>query len=609
MKKGSPDFSKRESLKNGIVMALASIAAISRTENAFADNSIKNASTESLASNCPDIGSLKKLSPISPGQRVNVLSYYPSQGTTAVNSVMRSVVANHKPSVQSQHSGGGEFYYDADDNTSPDDGGMVIVTDDGKRWKRVFSNDEPILGSYFGISDTQDDNGPAITRAINFSSNRKIVLPRGKLVVKTPIIFPLDSGAKIDGFGKKGGTVIDVRMNEGYENFGVFHFPGKSNKSAKSPGFRAVSISNIQLIGNLSKCHGFFLQYQYAMRLEQVTLEGFDGAGLFIDKCQDSVFEQVDVFNCGRTSGDRANLKDGFDESKTLVSPIVIMSSLRDDCNYLRFNDCQWEDNPVSPICDFAGGIENYFVNLHAEYNAHWDVSGTEGCTLFMQRKGTIKVSGGGSDEIKYLLKHVYGEFYIDSHRCSPAKNIKIKTGTNSKFTFKDVTIDTVDAISTSGFKIFKDCIFNSIDWSNLDGDVIFENCRIKKSFFARSGSKKLRIRVISSIIDGDVFIDPKVPNVLIDDCMVAGDVQFGSKNGMWLNNNVVGRFTVLGVESRVIIPSIRRLLLPGPPKNGRFSVGDVIDNSLPQSGSFMGWVCVEAGSPGIWKGFGKIDE
>lgn len=60
MKKSSPDFSKRESLKNGIVMALASIAAISRTENAFADNSIKNASTESLASNCPDIGSLKE---------------------------------------------------------------------------------------------------------------------------------------------------------------------------------------------------------------------------------------------------------------------------------------------------------------------------------------------------------------------------------------------------------------------------------------------------------------------------------------------------------------------------------------------------------------------
>ncbi|WP_347299483.1 hypothetical protein, partial [Clostridium perfringens] len=76
-----------------------------------------------------------------------------------------------------------------------------------------------------------------------------------------------------------------------------------------------------------------------------------------------------------------------------------------------------------------------------------------------------------------------------------------------------------------------------------------------------------------------------------------------------WLNNNVFGRFTVLGVESRVIIPPIRRLLLPGPPKNGHFSVGDVIDNSLPQSGSFMGWVCVEAGSPGIWKGFGKIDE
>ncbi|HEJ7991929.1 MAG: hypothetical protein LKJ78_19435 [Serratia liquefaciens] len=606
MKNNSPDLSKRAKIRNGVVMALASLVVTSRSDKVVADTSIKKADVNYSDTNCPDISSLKNVSPTTPGQIINVLGYYSTPNSSSVRTLANGL-PNQKLRDSMQHSGGGEFYYDAYDNTSPDDGGMVIVTGDSKRWKRVFSNDEPILASYFGVSETLDDNGPAITRAIRFSSNRRIILPRGKLVVKTPIVFPLDSGAKIDGFGKKGGTVIDVQIADGYEDFGVFHFPGKSKEFAKSPGFRAVSISNIHLVGNLSKCHGFFLQYQYAMRLEQVTIEGFDGAGLFIDKCQDSVFEQVDVFNCGRTSGDRKNLKDSFDETKTLVSPILITSSLKDDCNYLRFNDCQWEDNPISPICDFSGGIENYFINLHAEYNSHWNTSGTEGCTLFLQRKGTIKVSGGGSDEIKFLLKHHYGEFYIDSHRCSPAKNIRIKNGTNSKFTFKDVTIDSVDTVSTSGFKIFKDCIFNSISWSHPDGDVLIENCRVKKASSVKSAGNQLRMRIVTSIFENDLFVDAKAKNVIIDNCVILGDVQFGSQNGMWLNNSISGGFKALGSSQRSILPPRKRLFLSAPPQTGDFSVGDIVDNSEPHGDVFIGWVCVESGNPGIWKGFGKI--
>lgn len=43
-------------------------------------------------------------------------------------------------------------------------------------------------------------------------------------------------------------------------------------------------------------------------------------------------------------------------------------------------------------------------------------------------------------------------------------------------------------------------------------------------------------------------------------------------------------------------------------PSEGDFLKGDTIFNFTPSSGNFVGWVCVESGNPGTWKGFGKIE-
>lgn len=44
------------------------------------------------------------------------------------------------------------------------------------------------------------------------------------------------------------------------------------------------------------------------------------------------------------------------------------------------------------------------------------------------------------------------------------------------------------------------------------------------------------------------------------------------------------------------------------PPVNGYYKVGDVVYNSAPSASSYLGWVCVTAGIPGTWKGFGLIE-
>lgn len=42
-------------------------------------------------------------------------------------------------------------------------------------------------------------------------------------------------------------------------------------------------------------------------------------------------------------------------------------------------------------------------------------------------------------------------------------------------------------------------------------------------------------------------------------------------------------------------------------PASGRYEQGDIIWNTAPASGGYIGWSCVTGGSPGTWKGFGAI--
>jgi hypothetical protein len=42
-------------------------------------------------------------------------------------------------------------------------------------------------------------------------------------------------------------------------------------------------------------------------------------------------------------------------------------------------------------------------------------------------------------------------------------------------------------------------------------------------------------------------------------------------------------------------------------PTSGNFRKGDIVWNENPASTSYVGWVCVRAGTPGEWRPFGQI--
>jgi hypothetical protein len=43
-------------------------------------------------------------------------------------------------------------------------------------------------------------------------------------------------------------------------------------------------------------------------------------------------------------------------------------------------------------------------------------------------------------------------------------------------------------------------------------------------------------------------------------------------------------------------------------PTSGAYNEGDIVWNTDPQPGKFVGWVCTRAGNPGLWSGFGRIE-
>jgi len=46
-----------------------------------------------------------------------------------------------------------------------------------------------------------------------------------------------------------------------------------------------------------------------------------------------------------------------------------------------------------------------------------------------------------------------------------------------------------------------------------------------------------------------------------------------------------------------------------GPATNGSYTTGDIIWNTNPKEGSYIGWVCTTGGAPGLWKPFGMIGQ
>lgn len=87
-----------------------------------------------------------------------------------------------------------------------------------------------------------------------------------------------------------------------------------------------------------------------------------------------------------------------------------------------------------------------------------------------------------------------------------------------------------------------------------------------------------------------------------------AGDVKVTVLGKLGVNVSNPDPRTSLHVNGAIKFNDKLHLSGTAAPVSGGFSEGDIVWNSEPTAGRFVGWVCIKAGNPGLWNGFGRIE-
>jgi hypothetical protein len=165
-------------------------------------------------------------------------------------------------------------------------------------------------------------------------------------------------------------------------------------------------------------------------------------------------------------------------------------------------------------------------------------------------------------------------------------------------------------SLATSSFKRFTDCYFNfDLSISYPDNIVIFENCVFNGTVSGTTSSNgNVGVYFNNCYFTSTVTFNSACKNIFINGGYIVGDVSFGSGGGVFNPSKAIGNVTQSTVDSNYFKNVRKQLVGSAAPTGGTYSIGDIKLNNVPSEDGFIGWTCVQAGSPGVWKGYGRID-
>jgi hypothetical protein len=99
-------------------------------------------------------------------------------------------------------------------------------------------------------------------------------------------------------------------------------------------------------------------------------------------------------------------------------------------------------------------------------------------------------------------------------------------------------------------------------------------------------------------------IITDGTPRITIKD---TGAVNVRGKLGV--NQDYVAEDVDLQVKGPVRIQGKKIEYNTAMPESGNYAKGDIVYNTEPTPGGFVGWICVQSGTPGTWKAFGRIED
>jgi hypothetical protein len=454
----------------------------------------------------------------------------------------------------------------------------------------------------FGIASVTEfgavNNGIAdCTAAFNAalaSPSRLIVVPQGFYRITGPLIMPTNTGKWILGLGGAKSVVITVAMAAGNAARGAIEY----TRPAGSPNHAGCVLQNLHLIGNNSTCHGVYLQEVSYPLLENVLIEGFNGAGLLLDKCQDGSFNNVALVDCGRTSGNPSVNADTQFSALHLISTVV-----GDHNNMLRFTDCQIENNRVSPYVwiNDAGAIGLWFDRIHVE---------------------------NATGQVRDFLRSAGADMNLSGIAASPGFRQGFLLEGHGGVTFSDCRhiVSVVGPANANGFIRMSNVACGGLSWTSLVGSSYFVNstiadvniaypaggtsvftaCQLGNVSVSNKGAPAPNgVRFFNCAMTG-YTTDVNAQDQWLVDCIVTGNLNAAAVGSRVENNQVSGTKNPNLIESSYI-PYVKTIYAAAAPTFGAWSVGDKVWHSAPVANGFIGWVCTAAGSPGTWKAWGQI--
>jgi hypothetical protein len=454
----------------------------------------------------------------------------------------------------------------------------------------------------FGIASVTEfgalNNGRAdCTTAFNAalaSPARLVVVPPGFYRITAPLSIPWNTGKWILGLGGAKSVALTIDMPEGQSNRAVIEY---THDAARQPNHAGCVLQNLHLVGNGSVCHGVHLQDVAYPRMENVLIEGFHGAGLLVDKCQDGSFNNVALVDCGRTRGDPANNADTEYAALHLISTIA-----HDHCNMLRFRDCQIENNRVSPYVwiDDVGPIGIWFDRIHAE-----NASAPGRRDFLRSQGGDCHFSGIAAVGFRegFLLQGYGNNTFSD---CRDIISVIGPTNVAGSIRMSNVNCGPLSWTSLAGRSYFINSTIGDvhIGWPSK-GPTVFTACSLGEVRIDHAGAPHPGVRFFNCEMTG-YATDPHASDQWLVHCIVKGDVTALASSSRLEGNEIRGSVRANKVDSSYV-PNVKTVYDTAPPAAGTWQVGDKVWHSAPAAEGNIGWVCVRGGSPGVWKEFGRI--
>ncbi|WP_122288644.1 hypothetical protein [Serratia plymuthica] len=448
---------------------------------------------------------LKNTTPVIEGQEIYLKEYY-----------------------QNREQGGGFFTGHLSPISAIDDGGYTTVTINNSSaiWRR---KDITNLSLYDGGCDPDlQDNSDRIQNIALIRGNKAVKIPAGYWNIGKPIMFPENSAISLYGensytsqavFNYVGNDISNPLDPTAVINIGI----GSSNMSGG--GF---NLSNLQIIGNSKIISGLSIKYAGYIQLKNISILYCKGAGLYLDKVQDSYFYFLEIQGCGRSNGSYNSYQDITDTSKMMLAPVHIISTMADDeCNMLRFENCQWEANLISPTLYVRGGLGIWVKNLHMEH-----------------RDGPLAMLLGNNPNASiFLYMNNSGEVFLNEIQASEVKSLVYATGYGVVYvTNVNRAGDITHTASGKFFNVFlNSCWLQDINFSTSVKAMI-TNCRFAN---LRWSYPSYPSTISATQFSGVVAVNNDGSNTRIDfvDCQYT-TVNCNTSNLRFFGGRCTGNFT-----------------------------------------------------------------